>query len=140
MVKRKIKRKVRRAIFGVLILASIIFVIVLLGFSFKNMTSLFKIGIGQENSIIKPVGAVATKNDLLKALNDKNLIMESLVESSSSGIFIGRIKDGPKVYFSRIRDAKWQVLSLGLILNKLSVDNKKPLLIDLRFEQPIVKF
>jgi len=140
MVRRKVKREIKRVFFRILIVSIVITALVLLVLSIKNLLPLLKFGSEQKNSIIKPVSKVATANDLSKILSDKNLIMESLIEGSSSGIIIGKIKDGPKVYFSKNKEAGWQVLSLELILNKLTIDNKKPVLIDLRFEQPIVKF
>ena len=140
MLKRKAKRDVRRVFVGILVSSMVVAAVILLGLSIKNVIPLLKVGSEQKSSIIKPVSELATKNDLSEVLSDKNFIMESLVEGSSSGIIIGKIKDGPKVYFSKNKEAKWQVVSLELILNKLTIDNKKPTLIDLRFEQPIVKF
>ena len=140
MLKRKIKRDVRGVFVGILVASIVVAAVVLLGLSIKNIIPLLKVGSEQKNSIIKPVSELATRNDLYKVLSDKNFIMESLIEGSSSGVIIGKIKDGPIVYFAKEKEAGWQVLSLELILNKRTIDNKKPVLIDLRFEQPIVKF
>jgi len=140
MVGRKVKRETKRVFFRILIVSIVITASVLLVLSIKNLLPLLKFGNEQKNPIVRPVSKVATANDLSKMLSDKNFIMESLIEGSSSGAIIGKIKDGPRVYFSKNKEAGWQVLSLGLILNKLTIDNKKPVLIDLRFEQPIVKF
>jgi len=140
MVRRKVKREIMRVFFKILIVSIVITAFVLLVLSIKNLLPLLRFGSEQKNSIIRAVSIVATVNDLSKILSDKNFIMESLVEGSSSGVITGKIKDGPRVYFSKNKEAGWQVLSLELILNKLAIDNKKPVLIDLRFEQPIVKF
>ena len=140
MVRRKVKREIERVFFRILIISIVITAFVLFVFSIKNLLPLLRFGREQKNPIIGSVSKVATANDLYKILSDKNFIMESLVESSSSGVIIGKIKDGPRVYFAKEKEAGWQVLSLELILNKLTIDNKKPVLIDLRFEQPIVKF
>jgi hypothetical protein len=140
MIQRKVKRNVKRIIIGILIillLALLIFSIVL---SIKNVLPLLRGGNHKESAIIKPVLNTTTTDGLSKALSDKDLIMESLTETSSSEVIIGQIKDGPKVYFSKNKDAEWQALSLKLILNKLTVDNKRPTLIDLLGKQPIVKF
>lgn len=140
MVRRKVKRKTIRVFFRILIVSIVIAAFVLLVLSIKTLSPFLRFGSEKEESIIRVISKVATANDLSKILSDKNFIMESLVEGSSSGVIIGKIKDGPGVYFSKNKEAKWQVLSLELILNKLTIDNKKPVLIDLRFEQPIVKF
>lgn len=140
MVRRKVKREIKRVFFRILIVSIVITAFVLLVLSIKNLLPILRLDSEQKNSIIGAVSKVATANDLSKILSDKNFITESLVEGSSSGVIIGKIKDGPRVYFAKEKEAKWQVLSLELILNKLTIDNKKPTLIDLRFEQPIVKF
>lgn len=140
MVRRKVKREIKLVFFKILIISIVITAIVLLVLSIKNLLPLLRFGSEQKNSIIGAVSKVATVSDLSKALSDKNFIMESLVEGSSSGVIIGRIKDGARVYFSKNKEAKWQVLSLELILNKHTTDNKKPVFVDFRFEQPIVKF
>ena len=140
MVRRKVKREIKLVFFKILIISIVITAIVLLVLSIKNLLPLLRFGSEQKNSIIGAGSKVATVSDLSKALSDKNFIMESLVEGSSSGVIIGRIKDGARVYFSKNKEAKWQVLSLELILNKHTIDNKKPVFVDFRFEQPIVKF
>ncbi|OGH16763.1 MAG: hypothetical protein A3C30_00270 [Candidatus Levybacteria bacterium RIFCSPHIGHO2_02_FULL_40_18] len=140
MVKRKVRRNIKKTIFALLIAALAISAGILLSLSVKNLFPLLKFSSEQKDAIIKPVSEFATREDLSKILSDKNIITEYLVESSASSLFIGQVKDGPKVYFAKTRDAKWQVVSLELILNKLTIENKKPVLIDLRFEQPIVKF
>ena len=140
MIRRTVRRNIIKTVLGLLITIVIFSVITLFVFSLKYLLPLLKFGSEQKNLIIKPVSELTSKDDLSKVLYDKNFIMESLVESSSSGLIIGKIRGGPKVYFSRNKDAKWQVLSLELILSKLMIDNKKPTLIDLQFEQPIVKF
>ena len=140
MVRRAVRKNIKKTVISLFISSAIIATSVLFVVSIKNLLPILKFGSEQKNSIIRPVSKLATYDNLSKILNDKNIIMESLVESSTSSLLIGQIKDGPKVYFSKQRDPGWQVLSLELILNKFTIDNKKPTLVDLRFEQPIVKF
>lgn len=139
-MRRRVKRDMRRIIVGIVTACVVITAAVLLGFSVRNVIPLLKIGSEQKDAIIKPVSQIATIDDLSKRLSDKNIIMESLTEGSSSGIINGKIKDGPNVYFSKNKDVDWQVLSLELILTKLTVDSKKPAFVDLTGKQPIVKF
>lgn len=139
-MKRKVRRNIQRIVISVLTAAIVLSVVILFTLSIKNLLPVFKFGSTPKDSIIKPVSDLAEAGDLSDVLSENNFIMESLSESTSSGVFIGKIKDGPRVYFSKNRDPKWQVKSLVLILNKLTIDNKKPTLVDLRYEQPIVKF
>lgn len=74
-----------------------------------------------------------------RALQEKHIDFESVYFSSSSAHIIGDLKDGTQVFFSREKDIEWQVSSLQSIIQKLTIDNKKPRLIDLRFAKPIVK-
>ena len=140
MLKRKAKRHVKRTFLAIVLILIALIALILLGLSFKNLIELTKIRSEQKDSIIKPIGEPSIKESLTDALSERNFIMASIVEGSGSAVFIGQIKDGPKVYFSKSHDAKSQVRALELILSKLTIDNKKPTLVDLRFEQPIVKF
>ena len=140
MPRRATKKTIKKAFFSILAISVVILLLVFAIFFFKTFAPLIRVRADSQNQIIRPVGNLVSKKDLTDLLLDKNIIMESLVEGSSSGALIGIIKDGPKVYFSKSRDLKWQIISLELLLKKFTIDNKKPVLIDLRFEQPIVKF
>lgn len=140
MVRRAVKRNIRISLFLIFTGIVLLGILFLLAFSLKSILPFVKIGSFREESIIKPVLGLANLEQLSAGLSQKNILMESLAESSSSGLFIGKVKDGPRVYFTQTREAKWQVDSLELILRRLTIDNKKPTLIDFRFDQPIVKF
>ncbi len=78
-------------------------------------------------------------SDLQKKLGENNIMLDSFSATTSSGM-IAKVKDGPTVFFSQDLPADWQVSSLQLILTRLTIDNKKPKVIDLRQARPIVKF
>ncbi len=91
-------------------------------------------------NIIAPVGTKATIAGISKKLEEKNFSIESINEASDSANIEVEIVDGPKVLFSKNQDVKWQVDSVILILQHLTVNSKKPTLIDLTSTRPIVKF
>lgn len=134
--KRKIKKTILAVFFGLLMVA-----VAVLVFSFsKSFVDIFnKFTVESSEPIVKPLGSFTSPENIKTLLNDKNIILES-IDATGSAIIVAKIKGGPRVYFSKTRDALWQVNSLQLILSKLTIDNKKPDLIDLRSDRPIVKF
>ena len=140
MKKRRDRRKIK-TIMIVIFFGSVLVVLVILAFSFfKSSISVFnKFAEGSPDGIVKPLGSFANTENIKTLLDDKNIILES-IDATGSSVIIAKIKGGPQVYFSKTHDASWQVNSLQLILSKLTMDNKKPNLIDLRFDRPIVKF
>ena len=91
-------------------------------------------------NIIKPVAKATLVSDLKKKLSEKGIVFDSIKSASDSSAIVGKIKDGPLVYFSQDQDTAWQISALELILTRLNLNNKKPNLIDLRQARPIVKF
>lgn len=139
MLRRETKRKARRVLSIVLI--AIIAVGVAIALFFANKTISPFISFGQNSKeLIRPLGETTTLDDLKKRLADKNIIFESIKAATESGEFVGKVKEGPTVLFSQNQDAKWQVASLALILQRTTVNNKKPVLVDLTTNRPIVKF
>lgn len=90
--------------------------------------------------IVESVSLNASVPSLEKLGEEKNIRFDSIRESSNSAVIIAKIKEGPDVYFSSAKDAKFQMDSLQIILSKLTIDNKEPKLIDMRYTRPIVKF
>mgnify|MGYP001605389433 FL=1 len=134
--KRKIKKSILAIFFGLLVV-----MVTALVFSFsKSFVDVFnKFAVESSDPIVKPLGSFTSPENIKTLLDDKNIILES-IDATGSAIIVAKIKGGPRVFFSKTRDASWQVNSLQLILSKLTVDNKKPDLIDLRSDRPIVKF
>ena len=141
MLKRHTKRKIKG--FFSLVIYFLLFTLAILGlfFFYRFISPIIKTGnFGRSDKIIKPIGAATTIAQLKQKLTSENIILDSLLVSSSSGVFIGRVREGPTVYFSDSQDAEWQVKFLGLILSRTTVDNRKPTLVDLTSVRPIVKF
>lgn len=141
MLNRQNKRKIKTTFSFVAGTIVVVLLVVLLASGYKLIAPLTKMGIiSSNNKMIKPVGTSTTVTGLTKQLAEKNIILSSIASSSMSGVIIGKVKEGPTVYFSEIEEAAWQVEALFLIMSRTTVDNKKPTLIDLRTGRPIVKF
>lgn len=141
MRRRAIKKRFKKA-FIIIVYGSILtFLLSLVFLALKFSTSLLdKTNIGKDQEIIKPIVGLTNKNNLLDLLNKVNLEVDSINDSTRSSVIIAKIKDGPEVYFSKTKDILWQVSSLKLILSKFTIDNRKPISVDLGSERPIVKF
>lgn len=141
MVKRQVNRMVRTFVFFFLSALACLFFVFLLFFGAKAVWPLAKIEmISRSDKIIKPVPTRITIEELSKKLNSATIILTSLSVSSTSGVFVGVVQDGPTVYFSESYDSSWQVNFLAKVLSRTTVDNKKPKVVDLTGERPIVKF
>ncbi len=141
MGKRVIKRRIREIILVALSILFIITAVILSVGIFKSLSPILKANTSTNQEILRPLGSVTSVEKLRESLVRKNINFDEIKESSSSGdLIIGKIKDGPYVYFSATKDIDWQVRSLELILSKLTIDNRKPIYIDLRSARPIVKF
>ena len=138
-IKRETKRRARQTLYIILMSILGVLVLILLFYLGKSASTLLSPNYSQ-GKLIRPLGSTISISALSNKLAQKNIIMDSLVEASESGIYIGVIKDGPTVYFSQNQDLSWQVLSVALILQRTTVDNKKPQIIDLTTNRPIVKF
>ncbi len=139
MQSRIVKRKAKKGMFLVLISAAVIIGIFLIFIAIKSILP-FVNSSNNNSKIIDPVVKSAETSDIKKILESKNIDATSVVEATNSAYITVQIKDGPKVYFSRSKDTEWQVTSLQLMLTRLTIDNKKPTTIDMRYARPIVKF
>ncbi len=139
MQSRIVKRKAKKGMFLVLIGTLVVVGVVLVFFAIRTILP-FVNSTGNSSKMIDPVVKSAETSDIKKILASKNIDATSVVEATNSAYITVQIKDGPKVYFSRSKDTEWQVTSLQLMLTRLTIDNKKPTTIDMRYARPIVKF
>ncbi len=141
MIKRRSRRNLKTNLVRVISLAAMCIVVVGVFFGVKQLLPLTKfLTSSSGDDLVKGVGATTTIPDLKEKLDKKNIIFDRFYISSTSGILVGVVRDGPTVYFSFSEPAAWQVDSLLLIMSRTSVNNKKPSFIDLRRARPIVKF
>lgn len=142
-MKRVAKRKIRtlfNVIFFFIFSFILIFILLRYIYPFISKTSFLNVKISQNKKIINPVVQRPQIDDLRKNIEEKGIELTSLEMSTKSAVIVGKIKNGPKIYFSGDKDVEWQASSLQLIVSRLTIDNKKPNLIDLRFDKPIVKY
>ena len=137
-MKRRTKKNINLILKTIVVLA---LVFTSLFIAFKFILPFFpKIEIKSNQSIVVPLGQNFDFQKLREKLSEKGINFDSIDVSSNSGVVIGKVTGGPKVYFASDKDVDWQVSSLQLIISRLTIDNKKPNLIDLRFDKPIVKY
>ena len=139
MVKRAVKRRAKKVSTIVLVSLGTLLAIFSLLFVYNNfIPKITPKSSKAPDKIIKPIGAMITTSQLSKKLNDATINYDSV--EATEGALLVRINEGPKVYFSTTEDLNWQMSSLVLILQRLTINNKKPLIVDLRSSKPIVKF
>ncbi len=73
-------------------------------------------------------------------LKEKGYEIESQQISQDKSELIITLKEGPKVIFTHEQDIAWQISSLHSIIDRLTIEDKRPKTIDFRFGKPIVKF
>lgn len=90
--------------------------------------------------IISPNTGAPLASDYEKKLQEYRITYTSVKIASNEANVIVSIPENIKAYFSPTKDISWQVSSLQQILNQLTIENKKPVYIDMRYEKPVVKF
>lgn len=138
------KRSFKKILIGFLwILAPILVGGVLFGlYNFKDIL-MTQIGIKKQEPIAIPVVAGNQIVDIEDELRKQGFRFDEVKRSSSSARIYTTITDKNDkitIVFSSERDIEWQVSSLQSILSRLTIEKKRPTLIDLRFNKPIVKF
>lgn len=145
-MRRNRKRKLRGlAIFVVSVITALFVVFLLLEiFTFFSKIVSFK---NPSSQIIAPSIKVNSVLEFEKKLKEKNIQFEKIEISSQSGRILGFFPDNLQVIFSQDKDIDYQVSSLQLIIQRFTIDNnllsggnKKPKIVDLRFDKPIVRF
>jgi hypothetical protein len=89
--------------------------------------------------IINP-NATYSIGDIRDALARSKIEYSTVAISSSSGSLRADLPEGTQVFFSYEKEIEWQISSLQSILQRLTIENKIPSVIDLRYNRPIVKF
>lgn len=137
MKKRSLRRKLQQISFGILLFGCLVLIIYL---SFSLFTPIQKLLRASEKNLIIPTIHVSSIPDFEKALASKNIMFETISTASSSSGFVAKLKDGPRVYFSQEKDVDFQVNTLQLIIQRLTIDKRTVISVDLRYDKPIVKW
>ena len=88
--------------------------------------------------LINPLGAFSREEKFEEKLRQYDFeIKEVLFENNYIQITLG---DKTIIFFSLNKDLTSQVASLQFVLSRNKIEGRKPSIIDLRFEKPILKF
>jgi hypothetical protein len=137
MKKRSFKRKFQQISFIVLSVVCICLLIYFISSLFAPVQKLLRAG---DTTLIVPIVQTYSIDDFEKALASKNIVFETISMASGSSDFVAKLKDGPRVYFSQEKDVDFQVNTLQLIIQRLTIDRRAVISVDLRYDKPIVKW
>ena len=86
-------------------------------------------------------GVSDTSLDYFKEkLYQKGIELSDLTIATDGARISGKTTSGTTVILDRFKNADWQVDSLQEILLRLTIDNKIPQVVDLRYSKPLVKY
>ncbi|MDP2649928.1 MAG: hypothetical protein Q8P10_03705 [bacterium] len=130
---RNRKNRKSKKIFQLLFL----FILILGGVAFLK----FYLEKTQNITIISPVSFTNNNNNLKKLetlLKQSNISFGSLSSSSSS--YFVKFKDGEEVILDSNKPLEQQISSLQLVLSRLTIEGKRFVRLDLRYDKPVIQF
>lgn len=92
------------------------------------------------NTLVVPLVQTNSIADFEKVLTAKNIEFDNISTATESGDFVAKLKDGPRVFFSQEKNVDFQVNTLQLIIQRLTINKRTVISVDLRFDKPIVKW
>jgi hypothetical protein len=131
-MNRKRRKRFSRYL-GLLAVPLIIFTLIVTILSIFSHTNTLNPGyyfLGQNNDLINPSLKVWGVSDVDKKMKDMNFEYTSIKENKSNKVITVTLNNGVQGYFSSEKDIDWQVNSLKKILSKLTIENKKPKIIN----------
>lgn len=93
-----------------------------------------------KNELIGPLPNSDPVRDLETILRERQIDLISSPVASESAIVVVLTDDQTRILFSANKDLALQVVSLQIILNKLTIEGRKARSIDFRFKDPIVVY
>ena len=90
--------------------------------------------------IIKPYVSIVTGRDFEHKLSVAGVKYESVMVATDSATVVIRVSPETTAYLSLDKDIDWQVSSLQQILARSTIENRRPVYVDMRYNKPIVKF
>lgn len=90
--------------------------------------------------ILAPKGADEEKINLLKKMLKKNNISFVDISISTGSAYLVLLENGEEIMISKDKPLGLQISSLQLILSRLTIEGKKIVSLDFRYEKPIVIF
>lgn len=139
-VEQKKNRRLKKTlgILSLVILALFILIAILIGIRYAF--EVYKGAISSKEIVAGNVTMPESNEELAALFLEDGITIEKLQSSSFSAKLTVQVTNGPKVILSRSKDLKVQVQLLDSILRRLIIEDKKPTVIDLRYNKPIVKF
>lgn len=95
---------------------------------------------GTNGALAVPVTNGNSKSEFEQLLKEGNFNIEKREYHDDDNYMIVQLVNGVVVIFSLSEDAKMQISSLQSILNRLTIDNRRPKTIDFRYSKPVVRF
>lgn len=139
MKRRSTRKKVKKIVILSTSLVVVFLISLLLYLFFRDFSFSIPKFSNHSGEIINP-NATYSISDIRDALAQAKIQYTTVTISSSSGSLRADLDKGTQVYFSYEKEINWQISSLQSILQRLTIENKIPTVIDLRYNRPIVKF
>lgn len=137
------RRSTRKKLKKIVVLVIAIIIALLVGFLGILLLRDFSFSIPRFSNNIEQIinpNATYSISDIRDALAKAKIEYTTVTISSTSGSLRADLDKGTQVYFSYDKKIDWQISSLQSILLRLTIENKIPTVIDLRYNRPIVKF
>lgn len=113
---------------------------VILYLAHEDFSASFVIPLHGKAQVVAPSLFEVSVEDIKRELLAKNISFDSVATARDGATLVARLAEGTRVFFSAFRPAASQVSTLEAIVSRLTIEQKKPTEIDLRFEKPIVRF
>lgn len=139
-IEQKKNRRLKK-ILGVLFLIIIaLFVLIGILIGIRYALEVYKGAQSSKEIVVGNVTVPESNEELMALFLEDGITIEPIESSSFSAKLTIQVTNGPRVILSRSKDVKTQVQLLESILRRLIIEDKKPTVIDLRYNKPIVKF
>ncbi len=139
-VEQKKNRRLKK-ILGVLFFVTLVlFVLIGVLIGIRYVFEVYRGAASSKEIVAGNVTMPESNEELMVLFSEDGIAIEPIESSSFSAKLTIQVTNGPMVILSRSKDLKTQVQLLDSILRRLIIEDKKPTVIDLRYNKPIVKF
>ncbi len=138
LVRDKKKREYKRILFGLFMLLAVIFFLATALYAVRIyiIDGLFV----KNEEIISPQSILITNDEVRNIINEKNLATSQINIATESGEITFVLNGKTKVFMTNRKDIALQTELVRSIDRQITLDGKQAILIDLRYNKPIVKF
>lgn len=139
-VREKKNKNARRFFVSALIIALGLLVLGMLLVGVKLILSETTFSLNGKVIYNPQISTLIPQEEILTALKKQPFTVDEINFSSQSSVVKFTANKTTKVYLSQEKDVDEQLKVLDAILRQLALDNKETILVDLRYNKPIVKF